>query len=339
MNSRREARPARCGSRASRAAAVAVLGGVLSLLCGSVIVWGAFTSGATSAGNEVQAAPDWVAPTAASSTIQKAEGGTPGYIRQGGAYRVYASVADAGNPASGVASVTGNVSAITSGVGATALSSGSFTIAGQTYGYRSASLTAGAVLSAGAHTYSLTSADSSGNGRTQTGFSVVVDNTVPSASDVQSANKAGGIAGRPEIGDTITFSFSEPVDPNSVLAGWSGSATSVVVHIDNLIFGNNDGLSVYNAVNTAVLPFGSVNLERADYVSGDSTFGKTGTASTMVQSGNAITITLGTIAGPPTTAGGTGTMVWSPSAAATDRAGNAESTAPRTESGTVDKDF
>ena len=60
---------------------------------------------------------------------------------------------------------------------------------------------------------------------------MVVDNTAPTASTVQTANKAGGIAGRPEIGDTITFTFSEPIDPKSVLSGWTGAATSAVVRI------------------------------------------------------------------------------------------------------------
>jgi hypothetical protein len=32
-------------------------------------------------------------------------------------------------------------------------------------------------------------------------------------------------------------------------------------------------------------------------------------------------------------------VIWSPSATATDRAGNAQSTATRTETGTADKDF
>jgi hypothetical protein len=32
-------------------------------------------------------------------------------------------------------------------------------------------------------------------------------------------------------------------------------------------------------------------------------------------------------------------MVWTPTATATDRAGNASSTAPRTETGTADRDF
>ena len=60
----------------------------------------------------------------------------------------------------------------------------------------------------------------------------------------------------------------------------------------------------------------------------------------MVQSGAAITVTLGTLSsGSVGTAGSTGAMSWSPSATATDLAGNACSTSAVTESGTADKEF
>ena len=73
-------------------------------------------------------------------------------------------------------------------------------------------------------------------------------------------------------------------------------------------------------------------------------FGATGTPSTMTMSGNSITITLGKqsavgLGVDATTAGANGTMSWGPSATATDRAGNAASTAAATESGAADKEF
>jgi hypothetical protein len=109
------------------------------------------------------------------------------------------------------------------------------------------------------------------------------------------------------------------------------------VRIDNNT-PTNDRLAIRNAANTAQLPLGTVNLGRTDYVFATTTFGASGTASTITQSDNAITITLGTASSGPTTAGFTGSMIWSP-ATATDRAGNAQSTATRTETGTADKDF
>ena len=59
----------------------------------------------------------------------------------------------------------------------------------------------------------------------------------------------------------------------------------------------------------------------------------------MVQSGNAITITLGTASAATTTAASTGSMIWTPSASAYDRAGNAGTTTARTETGTADREF
>jgi hypothetical protein len=59
----------------------------------------------------------------------------------------------------------------------------------------------------------------------------------------------------------------------------------------------------------------------------------------MVMSGSTITLTLGTPSVTAETAAGSGTMTWTPSASATDRAGNALSTSAVTESGSGDKEF
>jgi hypothetical protein len=317
----------------------------VTLLCVSVgltgacaVAWGLYTDGSASPANELVAAPDWVAPSASASVIGKSQGGIPGYIRQGGTYNVYAGVTDSGGPASGVASVVTNVGSATTGQTATSLPPGSFSIGGTAYGFRTASLTANATLAAGTYGYSLTSVDGAGNSRAQSGYTVVVDNTVPTASNVQTTNKSGNIAGRPDIGDTVVLTFSEPIDPNSVIAGWSGAATNVVVRIDNNT-PTNDRLAIYNATNSTQLALGTVNLGRNDYVSANATFGSGGTASTMVMSAATITVTLGTASSGPTTATSTGSMIWSPSASAYDWAGNAESATTRTETGTADRDF
>jgi hypothetical protein len=317
-------------------AAGAALAVLLAFASTAGSIWALYSGTTTSSGNELLAAPDWVAPTVSASVIAKSQGGVAGYIHQGGSYNVYANATDGGAPASGINAIGANVGTITNGQTAAALGSGSFTAGGVSYGFRSAVLTANAALAAGTYTYSLNSTDRAGNNRAQSGYSVIVDNTAPSASDIQAANKAGNTAGKPELGDTITFTFSEPIDPSSILAGWSGAATNIGVRINN---GNPDALTVWNAANTTQLPLGSVALGRTDYVSGAATFGATGTASTMVQSAAAITLTLGTASSGPTTAASTGTMTWTPSASAFDWAGNAESTTARNESGTADKEF
>jgi hypothetical protein len=311
-------------------------GGVAGLCATASTVWALYTDPVASDGNELVAASDWVAPIASASVIGKSQGGVPGYIRQGGGYHVYANVGDTGAPASGISSVSANGATVTTGQSAAALSSGSFTIGSSGYNYRSGLLTANATLAAGTYSYSLTSKDLAANSGTQSGYTVIVDNTVPTATDIQTANKSGNTVGRPEIGDSITFTFSEPIDANSILANWTGSATSVVVRIAN---GGNDTLTVYDATNTTQLPLGSVNLGRSDYVSASATFGASGTASTMVQSTNAITVTLGTASTGPSAAAANGTMAWTPSASAYDRAGNAESTSARNETGGADRDF
>jgi len=166
---------------------------------------------------------------------------------------------------------------------------------------------------------------------------VTVDNTVPAGTDVQATN-GGSIAGQPELNDRVTYTFGEPIDPNSILAGWTGAATNVVARVNNNT-PLNDQIQIFNAANAAQLPLGNVNLGRTDYVTANRTFGATGTASSMSMSGNSITVVLGTASGAGTTALLAGTMVWTPSATATDRAGNATSTANVNETGTADKEF
>jgi hypothetical protein len=162
----------------------------------------------------------------------------------------------------------------------------------------------------------------------------VVDNTAPAASDVQTTNVGGGTLGRPENGDTLTFTHTEQILTTSILAGWNGTSTAVTVRINNQ--GGNDRLEVWNAANTAKLPLTNTFLALTNnYVTGDATF-----TGTMVQSGASITITLGNLTGGPVqTDATTGLMSWAPSATATDLAGNACSTTSVNESGAADTDF
>ncbi|HUC00914.1 MAG TPA: hypothetical protein VMS11_13920 [Solirubrobacterales bacterium] len=321
-------------SRKLIAASLLALLALTSLLAGGG-VWGAFTTkAASSASNTITAATDFRAPSSSATTIAKTAGGLGGLIKKGGTYYVYANVADSGNPASGIASVTANVSTITSGQTAAALTAGTYTADGVSYNYRSASLTAGSTLVAGSLAYSLTLKDTAGNSRTEN-LTVSVDNTAPTGADIQTTN-GGAIAGRADAGDKVTFTFSEEIDPSTVLAGWTGASTAVVVRLNNA---TNDTVTIFNATNATQLPLGTVSLGRSDYTTANLTFGATGTASTMVRSGNQIIITLGTQSAAATTAAATGTMSWTPSATVTDGAGNAMSTTAATESGTADKDF
>lgn len=338
---------------ASRAAkTTAVLGAVAALalvmIPAAIAAFGARTA---NEGDVVTAAADFTPPAITATVVAKSQGGVTGYVRKTGTYFVYANVAaDTGRPASGLATVKANAAELTSGQAEAALTAGTYTAGGVTYNYRSAELTADAAAE-GSKKYTVTASDKAGNANTVNG-TAVVDNVVPTAVDVQTANVAGGTNGLAEQGDTITFTFSEPIDPQSVLAGWNGAATSVVVRlVDNGLLGlptGNDELVVDNAANTAALPLGTVNMGRGDYVAGvlggSVYFGATGTPSSMAMSGSKVTVTLGTYAAESilvarTAAAGTGTMAWTPAATPYDRAGNAMSTAAATESGAADKDF
>jgi hypothetical protein len=310
-----------------------------------------FSSRAESPGNSVTAASDFRAPQVTAVALGKASGGTPGFVRQGGGYFVYANVAaDTGNPASGTASVTADASNFTSGASALSLVAGSYSAGGVSYNYRSASLLANPSLTQGAKSLAVTATDKALNSAGLAG-SAAVDNTAPAAADVQATNV--GTNGLAETGDSLVLSFSEPIEPASILVGWSGAATSVVVRInDNGLLGlplGNDSVQVWNAANSTVLPLGTVDLGRSDYVAGllggNVRFGASGAASTMTMSGSTVTIVLGTYNATPIldpargTAGGNGTATWTPAAGPYDRAENAISTAPATESGVADREF
>ena len=277
-------------------------------------------------------------PTVATAVIDKSTGGLASAIKQGGTYYVYANVTGSGTPPAGLASLTADVSTISTSQSAAALSSGTYTVDGQSYNYRSALLTAKSTLSAGTDSFTVKLTDSAGTA-TSTSYSVTVDNTAPRTSNIQTTNVAGGTAGKPEAGDTVIFTYTNAVDPTTVLSGWDGSAQSVVVDIIDGGTSGDDKLEVLNASTLAQLPLGSVDLGRKDYVTKTTTFGASGTAASMVMSGSVITVTLGTPSATAGTAASTGTMVWTPSTTVTDAAGNAVSANTVNESGASDKDF
>jgi len=146
-------------------------------------------------------------------------------------------------------------------------------------------------------------------------------------------------SGKAEAADTITLTRSEQLDPNSILAGWTGASQNIVVRITNS--GANDIVTFWNSANTTQLPLGSINLGGAGYVSTNATvtFGATGTASTLLQSGATLTITLGTPSGTTKTVTAKTGMIWTPSTTPTDLAGNASSGTAVSESGLSDVEF
>ena len=265
----------------------------------------------------VSAVTDFLAPSAGASVVGKAEGGTAGYVRAGGNYRVYASVTDSGNPSSKTSSVKANLSALTAGQTAVALTAGSYSFDGVSYNYRSAQLKADSGVSAGTKSYALTLVDGAGNSGVQS-FQVTVDNGPFAASSFSTANGPGNNSGEPEEGDTVTFTYNDVPEAETIKSSWEGEAVSVKVSVADS--SGNETLSV-SSVN-----LGSVSL-KGDYVDSGKTVSFS--SSSMTLSGSAVTIVLGDASSSSNVNDDNNNRapVWSPSSAADDRAGNACSTA------------
>ncbi|KZE94785.1 hypothetical protein AVP42_00712 [Agromyces sp. NDB4Y10] len=173
-----------------------------------------------------------------------------------------------------------------------------------------------------------------------------IDNTPVRGFDVQTAN-GGATPGKVDTGDTMTFTYSEQMNPASIVAGWNGSALPVTLRLrdGNLLGLGNAGDTVDILRSGAAVNLGSVNL-RQDYIktSKTSNFNATLTATTATVNGVPVTVvqvTVGSLlnGGALRTVNTASAMVWSPTAAATDMAGNPCSTAPVTESGALDREF
>lgn len=325
-------------------AALAVAAAVLP--AGAGFSGAAFTAGSANAGNTVSAHPDWAAPAVARAVVMRVGAAVPGSLAPGASYHVYAGVQDGGNPASGTAAVEADLTAISAATGSAPMTSGAWTVAGESFNFRAGPFVADAALAPGPAAFSITTGDQAGN-TASTGFSATIDASAPLASDVQAQN-ASATASRLEAGDSLTLTFSEPVDPASLVASWDGTApTPAVVRLNRGTGGGNDNLTFFAPGNVTQLPLGTVDLGRGDYTGGNLTFGATGTASTIaharvVVGGDTVsrfTIVLGTQSAAPKTAKGAGTMTWRPAGALMDPAGNTIATTPAAETGTLDADF
>jgi hypothetical protein len=167
-------------------------------------------------------------------------------------------------------------------------------------------------------------------------FPITIDNTAPSGSDVQAGNVGGGTAGRLESGDWVRLTWTEPILPSSVLAGWDGTSTAVRVKVTDVPGG--DQMDVYDPTGSSRLKLAATGADLklgADFVAANVDF-----QSTMARSGNSITVTLGSQVGT----GGlltavAGTMTWKSSTGATDAFAHPSNANLVTESGAADVDF
>jgi hypothetical protein len=148
---------------------------------------------------------------------------------------------------------------------------------------------------------------------------LVRDTVAPTAIDIVGNN--GGVAKTIDVGDTLVYTFSEPIDPASIQAGWSGASTTV-----------NPSIVAGDTI-TAAPALGSVSTGTAGYVISGNTVACNTT--TMVMSGSTITLNLNNcqLASKLKVGKATETFAWTPSASVTDQAGNPMSTMLRSEVG------
>ena len=145
-------------------------------------------AGGTSTATTFGVTADSTAPTVSASAIADQNTTTGGSIHQGASYYVYANVSESG---SGLNTVTANVSNLTTGATAVALSTsgGPWTISGTSYAYRSALQPANGSLSQGSKSFTVTGVDNVANSGSLPG-SVTVDNTAPSVTLTAPANNS-----------------------------------------------------------------------------------------------------------------------------------------------------
>lgn len=191
-----------------------------------------------------------------------------------------------------------------------------------------------------------------GAGKTTTSATVTtrVDNSPVRGFDVQATN--GATIGRLDAGDQLTVTYTRPIRPTSLLAGWDGSPRTVTLRLrDGSLLGlgsTDDTLDVFTSTTLQTpVQLGTVNL-RGDYARNGRTVTIPATVSLQTvqvngQPATAVVISVGP--GPATkqkdlrTTSLVPAMVWSPSAAALDTDGIATSGAPVTELGTLDRDL
>jgi hypothetical protein len=166
-------------------------------------------------------------------------------------------------------------------------------------------------------------------------FATASDWVAPTATSIAAANKGGvgTTAGKLGSGDTITFTFSESIDPASILSGWSGASTAVRVRFADA--SSNDTFTVQDSGGGTTVKLGTVTTG-GNYVTANANV-----TSTMARSpdGKSVVVTLGTPTSVSAAAVGAKNMSWALVAGPKDLAGNALA-APATRAETdLDVDF
>jgi hypothetical protein len=276
-----------------------------------------FTASATNAGSSFATAADWDAPAVTLTTPADGSATNDTTPTLSGA---------AGNVTGDSTTVTVKIYSGSSATG-TALQTKTVTRSGATW------TTTASTLAVGTYTAQATQTDTAGNTGTSSANTFTVDTTKPAVSSVSAANKTGGTAGKIEAGDTATFSFSEAIDPASVLSGWDGTSTAVKLRFTN---STTDSFTVLDSNSLTNVHLGTV-ATNGNYVTTTTTFSAT---MAMSADGKSAVVTLGTPSNVASTANTAKNMVWTFSTSIKDLAGNTITTSPSTWTETdSDRDF
>jgi hypothetical protein len=184
----------------------------------------------------------------------------------------------------------------------------------------------------GQHVITAAAEDAAGNVRTSAGVTVNL-----SGMDVQVENGSGNLRGKPDIGDTITYSFGRPVNPVTVALGWNGAkpvscdppappgCVSVGILADDRYSTNSfDSIVIYkdperlatDPLNQKLTSLGTVNLALDSYVGATQTFIRS--PMELVNGGTALRITLGSGSVAAAAGPDVGTSKWSASSEVRD---------------------
>jgi hypothetical protein len=273
----------------------------------------AFNAKTTNKANSFSTAADWVAPGLTLTSPANGSFTNDTTPTLSGA---------AGAAAGDSMTVTARLFSGTSATG-TALQTRPSTRSGATW------TTTATALAQGTYTAQATQADTAGNTATTTANSFTVDTAAPTPTMISAAN-GGARPGLLEAGDSITFTYSEPILPTSVLVSFTGASATVGVRFINAA--SLDGFTVVDSSGAATVKLDNGTTTTAgvsllgQYVRSTATI-----AGTMTRSadGRSFTIVLGTVSAAvaATSASTQKNMSWIVKAGATDRAGNAVATA------------
>lgn len=278
----------------------------------------------------VSTASDWVAPSLTLTAPADGSYQKTTTVTLSGA---------AGNAGGDDATVTVNVYAGTTATGTPTLTR-PVTRAGATW---STSVT---TLPQGTYTAQATQSDSAGNSTTTAARTFTIDTTPPTRVSISAVNGTG-TAGHLDAGDVITFTYSEPITPSSILSTWSGaSAATVKVRFFN-VSSTLDGFTVLDGNSAANVKLDAGTTNGPGVTLGTSTNYVTNTVNftgsmTRSADGKSFVIVLGAndaaskiVATPVSSA----KMTWTPKAGPTDLAGNAITSVTAFTETDTDRDF